>query len=450
MKQSTDLLNRFRIFSTTHQLFGGHDRILLAVSGGVDSMVMARLFSLSKAAFGVGHCNFSLRGEDSDADMMLAKETAMMLGVPFHSAVFDTRQHAAEHGLSIQEAARELRYNWLREVSLEHHYDLIATAHHLDDSIETMLINLIRGTGVRGLAGIPLKNEDIIRPLLFATREEIEQFASAHRIDFRTDTSNLEDKYLRNRIRHKIIPIIKEINPTMHQSMRDFLDRMQQVAQLLGHEVEKQRATCISPEREGFAIDIAKLRALPQAELMLFEFLKDFNFSGPVCHDLYQSLDAQPGKRFFSETHMAIKDRQKIFVTPLKRNEEPAVYLIGENTHQIEVAGAAFFFETMAAEKKLQFAANEENAMLSYDRLQFPLELRKAKAGDSLVPLGMKGKKKLSDLLTEKKLPLHRKEDVWVLTSAGEIAWVAGFRISERFKITPETTKVFRAKIVIL
>ena len=448
MKEGHELLNRFRAFSGEHRLFDTHGRILLAVSGGVDSMVMARLFSLSETAFGVGHCNFSLRGKDSDADMLLAKETAMILGVPFHTAVFDTRQYAAEQGLSIQEAARELRYNWLREVAFEHHYALIATAHHLDDSIETMLINLIRGTGVRGLAGIPLKNGNIIRPLLFATREEIEQFASAYKVDFRTDASNLEDKYLRNRIRHKVIPVIKELNPAMHQSMQSFLARMQQAAELLGHEVEKQRTACIFPEKEGFAIDIEKLRTLPQAALMLYEFLKDCHFSGTVCQDLFRSLDAQPGKRFFSETHMAIKDRQKVFVTPLKRAEESGVYLIDVNTTQIKVPGATFFFETITAEKNMKFPESEKNAMLSCDRLQFPLELRKAKAGDSLVPLGMKGKKKLSDLLTEKKLPLHRKEDVWVLTSVGEIAWVAGFRISEIFKIVPETTKVYRAKIV--
>lgn len=447
MKQSTDLLNRFRLFAKEHQLFGGQDRILLAVSGGVDSMVMARLFSLSGNTFGVGHCNFSLRGEDSAADMLLAKEAALMNGVPFHSAVFDTRQYAAEHRLSIQEAARELRYQWLRELAFEHHYNLIATAHHLDDSIETMLINLIRGSGVRGLAGIPLKNDNIIRPLLFATREEIETFAREHKVDFRTDASNMEDKYLRNRIRHHVIPIIKELNPAMHQGMQAFLGRMRQAAELLDHEVEKQSATCVFPERDGFSIDIKKLLALPQPELLLYEFLKDCHFSGTVCREIIESLDAQSGKRFYSETHMAIKDRQKIFVTPLNKNDESLVYLINENTYKIEVPGATFLFETLPAEKELQFPADEQAALLSYDLLEFPLELRKARAGDSMVPLGMKGRKKLSDLLTEKKLPLHRKKDVWVLLSGGEIAWVAGIRISEKFRITHQTTKVFKAKI---
>ncbi len=447
MKQSTDLLNRFGIFATAQRLFGSQDRILLAVSGGVDSMVMARLFSLSGKSFGLAHCNFSLRGSESDLDEQLVKRSAMMLGVPFYSATFDTKGFAQQNKISIQEAARELRYEFLRETALEYGYDQIATAHHLDDSIETMLINLIRGTGVRGLAGIPLKNENIIRPLLFATRQEIEAFALEHQIDFRTDASNLEDKYLRNRIRHHVIPILKELNPAIHQGMQVFLSRMQQAAELLDHEVKKHRATCVSPERDGFSIDIKKLLALPQPELMLYEFLKDFHFSGFVCRELLESLDAQPGKQFFSETHMAIKDRQKIFVTPLKRNEESAVYLIGENTHQIKVPGAAFIFETMAAEKELQFTANEETARLSYDRLQFPLELRKAKAGDSLVPLGMKGKKKLSDLLTDQKIPRHLKPEVWVLVSGGEIAWVAGIRISEKFRITHETNKVFIAKI---
>ncbi|MBW6498546.1 MAG: tRNA lysidine(34) synthetase TilS [Bacteroidales bacterium] len=447
MNEDHKLLHRFGAFVASYQLFEEHDRILLAVSGGIDSMVMARLFSLSGKSFGLAHCNFSLRGNDSDLDEQLVKRSAMMLGVPFYSATFDTREFAQQNKISIQEAARELRYEFLQETAIEYGYDRIATAHHLDDSIETMLINLIRGTGVRGLAGIPLKNENIIRPLLFATRQEIEAFALEHQIDFRTDASNLQDKYLRNRIRHHIIPILKELNPAMNQSMHAFIGRMQQAAELLELEVEKQKTECISPEREGFAIEIAKLQALPQPELMLYEFLRDCHFSGTVCRELLESLEAQSGKRFYSETHMAIKDRQKIFVKPLRGSEEPMVYSVYESTKQTEVSGAVFFFETLPAEKDMPFPASEETAMLNYDLLEFPLELRKARAGDSMVPLGMKGRKKLSDLLTDQKIPRHLKEEVWVVVSGGEIAWVAGIRISEMFRITHETTKVFRAKI---
>jgi len=450
MESTGGFADRFVANIREKHLIEGQGRVLLAVSGGVDSMAMVRLFSLSEKNFGLAHCNFSLRGEDSDLDEHLVKRTALMLGVPFYSATFDTKEYASENKLSIQEAARELRYQFLQETALEYEYELIATAHHLDDSIETMLINLLRGTGTKGLAGIPEKRDNIIRPMLFATRAEIEAFALHENIEFRTDQSNEDDKYLRNRIRHYVIPMLRELNPRLHQTMQDFFENMKFTGELLEHEVNRQKVTCVFPEREGISIDIKKLRALPQPRLLLFEFLKDYNFSGPVCNELFASLDSQPGKLFFSKTHKAVKDRNKIFLLPKEKEDLAEELLIEEDTSQHEAAGINFWFESKVHEPAMQFPGNENTAMLDYDQLQFPLIMRKLRPGDWLIPMGMKGKKKVSDLLTDNKTPLHLKQNVWVLTSQGEIAWVAGLRISEKFKVRAETKKVFIAKMLSL
>jgi tRNA(Ile)-lysidine synthase len=450
MESTGGFADRFVANTREKRLIEGQARVLLAVSGGVDSMAMARLFFLSGNNFGLAHCNFSLRGEDSDLDEQLVKRTALILGVPFYSATFDTKAYARDNKLTIQEAAREIRYQFLQETALEFNYELIATAHHLDDSIETMLINLLRGTGIKGLAGIPEKRDNIIRPMLFATRAEIEAFALHENIEFRTDQSNEEDKYLRNRIRHYVIPTLRELNPRLHQTMQDFFENMKFTVEFLEHEVNLQKGTCVFPEREGISIDIKKLRALSQPRLSLFELLKDYNFSGRVCNELFASFDSQPGKLFFSKTHKAVKDRDKIFVFPIKTEVFQEELLIDEDTRHREVAGINFWFETKMHEPALQFPGKENTAMLDFDLLQFPLVLRKLQPGDWLIPMGMKGKKKVSDLLTDKKTPLHLKQNVWVLTSKGEIAWVAGFRISEKFKLRTRTRKVFIAKMLSL
>lgn len=448
MKPNENLFEKFKDFLKEHRLLEANDRVLLAVSGGVDSMVMVRLFSHLGLPFAIAHCNFSLRGKDSELDMELVKNTAHNLKVPFYSITFNTPEYSRQKGISIQEAARELRYNWLADTAKAHQYSLIATAHHLDDSIETMLINLLRGTGIRGLAGIPLINGNIIRPLLFATREEIESFADQQQVTFRTDVSNLQDKYLRNRLRHHIIPVLKELDPGFHHTMQSFLIRMKASSEVLEKEVNQQKALCISNEKSGISIRIDQLLASPSPRLLLYEFLKDYNFSGPVCEDLFESLNTQAGKQFFSKTHKAIKDRDQIFIVPLSQESPDQEYQVDAKTSRLEVPGAIFTFEVFDVTEKMKWPKDENAALLDLNQLQFPLVLRKAKPGDRFVPLGMKGKKKISDLLTDEKIPRHLKPAVWVLLSGGVIAWVAGLRLSDPFKITPATQKALLIKIV--
>ncbi len=447
MKEVADhLLSRFqkKLQELTEGL--GNCRILLAVSGGVDSMVLARLFSLSGKNYGMAHCNFKLRGSDSDLDEQLVKMSAMMLGVPFYSASFDTRAYALGHKISIQEAARELRYSWLNDISFEHHYTLIATGHHLDDSIETMLINLVRGTGIAGLTGIPERRDIVIRPLLFATRKEIEAFAHAQNIEFRTDQSNLHDKYLRNRIRQHILPQLKSLNPAFHEVMAAFFDKMKAAQMVLKTEVGRQQAQCLTPEGNGFSISIQKIMALERPDFYLYEFLKDYGFSFAVCSDIYKSLEGQPGTQFFSKTHAAIKDREMIFINPLVDPGNQAEFFIDTQTRVVQTSDAVFSFDTLGVDGKPELNQGEQVAIFDFDLLHFPLLLRKIRPGDRLQPLGMKGIKKISDLLTDKKVPRHIKNSAWVLVSQSEIAWLAGYRISEKFKFTGKTKKVFIAK----
>ena len=448
MKSRENLSEKFSDFLGKYRLIGRRDKVLLAVSGGMDSMVMTRLFSQSGIPYAIAHCNFSLRGKDSDLDMELVENTAHSLGIPFLKVTFNTLEYSRQQGLSIQEAARKLRYDWLTKTVGENGYTLIATAHHLDDSIETMLINLMRGTGVRGLAGIPLKNGNIIRPLLFATRDEIETFAHQEQISFRTDRSNLEDNYLRNRIRHHLIPNLLELDPGFRENMRSFLERMKASAGLLDQEVTHQKEHCIVKEDHGVSIRIDQLMACSSPRLLLFEFLKDFKFSAAVSDDLYESLESQSGKQFLSSTHKAIKDREKIFIVPLGPAATYQEYFIESETRKLEVPGASFSFRKIILEREIQWTEDEDTAMLDLSRIQFPLKLRRVKPGDRFIPLGMKGKKKISDLLTDEKIPLHLKEQVWVLVSGDEIAWVAGIRISDAFRLLPSTREALRVKIV--
>jgi len=408
-------------------------------------MVMARLFSKSGISFAMAHCNFSLRGKDSDLDMAFVEQTSREMGVPYFCKIFETKEYCSKTKLSVQEAARELRYNWLLETARENGYSLLATAHHLDDSIETLLINLLRGTGIRGLAGIPEKTGNIIRPMLFASRKELEDYTRDQRIEYRVDKSNLEEIYLRNKLRHKVVPILREINPGLDSVLREFFDRMQATADLLERLVESEKLSCIENEKMGISISIAALLNHPAPGLLLYEFLRHYQFSPTVCRQLYDSLNGQPGKIFYSKSHQATKDRKKIFVIPLHPKEEQQEFKIDRVDCEIQLGMNCITFELKPKEFVETYTKDGSIACFDADKLMFPLTLRKVEPGDWIIPLGMKGKKKVSDLLTEKKIPVHYKMETWVLVSDKRVIWVAGLRTSEDSKIDPRTRMVLVA-----
>jgi tRNA(Ile)-lysidine synthase len=426
-------------------------KILLTVSGGIDSVVLAALFHEAALNFGIAHCNFQLRGKESEQDEDFVEKLAEKYNVPFHSVAFETDDFAKENKLSIQVAARTLRYQWFEKIRKQFKYDFIATAHHKDDSIETFLINIIRGTGIAGMHGILPKQNNIIRPLLFANKKEITAFAKELKLKFREDSSNASDKYLRNKIRNKIIPSLKELNPSIDETIANSIQHLSEVEIIFRKEIEKKRKELVSVNRESISISIKKIKKLNPASIYLFEFLKPFNFNSSSVIEILNSLDAESGKQFFSESHRLIKDRETLIITEIKKRsvteEKLKQIKVKKDQKKISLNGASLHFQTFPKTRNYKILVQPETASLDFEKLQFPLLIRKWQKGDSFQPIGMKGKKKLSDFFIDSKLSLIEKENVNVLISGNEIAWVIGYRISEHFKITNNTSKIYFAEL---
>ena len=439
----------FSTFINKNKLILSSNKILLTVSGGVDSVVMCNLFHNAGIKFGIAHCNFQLRGKESDGDEKFVENLADKYGVPFYCKQFDTKKYSKEHHISTQMAARTLRYNWFQEIRKKEGYTYIATAHHQDDSIETFFINLIRGTGIAGLHGILPKQGKIIRPLLFANKEDILKFSAKQDLSYREDSSNASDKYMRNKIRHSIVPVLRELNPKIETTISSTIKRLQDVETIYKSEIEKQRLNIVSEKDGSIFISIEKLKKLNPISSYLYEFLKPFNFNESHIEEIINCLDGESGKQFFSATHKLIKDRKDL--------------IIGENTYKLitkahsseivtEESGGFLLDDALVIFKEFEniytFDKSPDTATVDYDKLVFPLELRKWKQGDTFYPLGMKGKKKLSDFFIDNKVPLNQKENTWLLTSEGKIVWVVGMRIDERFKVTGKTKKLYFGKLI--
>lgn len=411
------------------------------MSGGIDSVAMVHLFSEGKFNFGIAHCNFKLRGNESDEDEKFVKKLSEKFYVPFFSATFDTGKYAEEKKISIQMAARELRYEWFEKVRKENGFDFIVTAHHLNDSIETVLMNIIRGTGINGLHGILPKQDKIIRPLLFAKRSEIEKFVSANNIEFRTDVSNESDKYVRNKIRNQIILLFKEINPSFEETMLENMERMKSVEKVYQQGVTSLRKKLLEFRGKEIFIPIRKLQKIFPSEFLVYEMLKEFNFNFHQVQQIVQSFESEPGKVFLSDTHRLLKDRNFLIISPME-TDEITYSLIEENQKEVVLADLKLKIKVVE-NKNFQIPDKPEIACLDFEQLEFPLKIRRWSKGDYFYPLGMKKKKKLSDFFIDRKLPLAEKEKVWVLFSGEKVVWVVNHRIDERFKITDKTKKIY-------
>ncbi|MCX6295658.1 MAG: tRNA lysidine(34) synthetase TilS [Bacteroidetes bacterium] len=453
------MLNSFISSIEKEKLFNRTEKILLTVSGGIDSIIMCELFHKAGLKFGIAHCNFNLRDEESNDDEIFVKELAEKYKVQFHSVIFNTTAFAKKNKLSIQIAARQLRYNWFEEIREQFSYKYIATAHHQDDSIETFFINLIRGTGIAGLHGILPKQGKIIRPLLFADKEEIISFAKKNKLEYREDSSNRSDKYVRNKIRHKLIPLLKELNPNIHQTISHDIKLLSNVEKVYKKEISDQHSKIIKKEKNSFHISIARLKKLNPLEPYLFEFLFPLGFNSSTVDEITTCLDGQSGKQFFSSTHRLIKDREFLLIEPLNpktRIKKTIVrplelpekkFLIKKNQKTIKLEGFEIRLSSINV-KDHQLQLTKDFANLDLEKLEFPLEVRKWNKGDSFFPLGMKNKKKLSDFFIDNKIPVNQKEKTWLLTSKDKIVWVIGLRIDDRFKITDKTKKIYFAERV--
>jgi tRNA(Ile)-lysidine synthase len=429
-------------------LFKPKDKILLAVSGGVDSVVLCHLFHAAGISFGIAHCNFQLRATESDGDEQFVKELAAKYKTPFYPIRFDTNTYAKQKKVSIQVAARELRYEWFEKIRTHYHYNYIATAHHQGDVIETFFINLIRGTGISGLRSIVPKQGTIIRPLLFATKKSILAYTEKNKITYREDSSNASDKYLRNKIRHHLIPVLNELSPVAETSIVHSIEKLREAEFIYRKAMDDVRSKICSEHGNSIHISIAKLKKSDPVATCLYELLKPYGFNASTVNDVLNALSTESGKQFLSATHRLIKDREFLILESLTIADAPEEYLIEKNQTEFKIPGIPLHleFQFTTSEHTLPTAAS--TAAIDLDKLHFPLTIRKWKTGDVFHPLGMKGKKKLSDFFIDKKLSLIEKENTWLLCSGKEIIWVIGMRLDERFKVTSKTQLIIQARVV--
>ena len=446
MNKQKDLLQKFTEFNRLKHLASRKKQCLLTVSGGMDSMVMCHLFHQAGYPFAIAHCNFNLRGAESDGDEDLVRAIAAKYKVEIFVKSFATKEYATQKNISIQLAARELRYAWFEELRRDWKLDLIATAHHLNDNIETIIYNLIKGTGIRGLRGIPIRQEHIIRPILFASREEIEAYQKQHQLAFREDSSNADDKYTRNNIRHNLIPLMKEINPSLEKTLGDKIELFTELEAMYDKQVDKPVKGLFLQRKDDIYIPILKLKKTKNAATILFEYLKDFGFNAEQVEDILANLDNISGKQFITDKARIIKDRRFFILTQLAQKDFTA-QLIRKEDAEVKLPNATLKLTTINKEQ-LKITADKNTAFIDVSKLEFPLIVRHWKQGDYFYPFGMKmKKKKLKKFFIDQKIALNEKETIWVIESNQKIVWVAGHRMDERFKVLPGTEEILRVQL---
>lgn len=439
-----DLLTRFVAHIRQQHLFTKNDRLLLAISGGVDSVVLGQLCKQAGFDFGVAHCNFQLRGADSDADEQFVKALSESWQVPFYSIRFNTRVFADENKLSIQEAARVLRYEWFGEIRKREVFDYVLTAHHANDNIETVLMSFFRGTGINGLTGIKEKNGTVVRPLLFVKRTELEQFLSEQSLSFVQDASNLKDDYTRNFIRNRLLPQMAAIYPEVEQNLAANIQRFQEINALYHQAVVQYRKKLVTAKGNELYIPVLLLLKTVAPSTVLFEIIKDYGFSAGQLPEVFALTQSDPGKFITSATHRVIRDRKHLIIAPLAVSAGARVL--------VEAPGDCFYEEGILKirqkKKDGTIPVAAETAWVDARCLAFPLTLRPWKTGDYFYPLGMTRKKKVARFLIDLKLTATQKEKVWVLEMGQKIVWVVGLRIDNRFRVTDTTREIIEIQCI--
>ena len=425
--------------------------LLIAISGGIDSVVLTHLLHKLHFKISLAHCNFSLRGKESNEDEEFVKELGEKLAVQTHTIKFDTVAYAEEKGISTQMAARDLRYSWFQKIAKENNIDYIITGHQKDDVLETFFINLTRGTGLDGLTGIPEIQGNIVRPFMIFSRNDILIYAAKKKILWREDRTNSSIRYVRNKIRHKIVPVLKELNPNLLETFFNTLENLKGSQQIVKDRIQnvKEKITKIHKKELHFNID--ELKKLSNPKIYLFEILKEYGFT--EWNDVADLLDCQSGKQVFSKTHRLLKDREVLILSEILQQEEIERFEIFENTADINVPIALKFetitipFDTKNHQNKVleEILFDDKNTIsVDFDKVEFPLVLRKRQKGDFFFPIGLNGKKKVSKFFKDEKLSLIDKENTWLLCSKNDIVWVVGMRLDDRFKVTKTTSKILK------
>ncbi|MDR1557812.1 MAG: tRNA lysidine(34) synthetase TilS [Tannerellaceae bacterium] len=436
------MLPTVRRYIDKHQLLSGSKPVIAGFSGGSDSVALLSILSRLGYRCIAAHCNFHLRDEESDRDEAFAGNFAHRWGIPFHKTDFNTRSYASEKHISVEMAARELRYTWFEELRERLDAQAIAVAHHRDDDVETFLMNLIRGTGIRGLRGIQPKNGFIVRPLLGISREAIRAWVEKEQLAYVTDSSNLSDTYTRNFIRLRILPLLEEINPSVKEAVARTSGHLSAVEGIYQSVVEKARTSLM---KENNRISIAELLQLPSPEAILYELLTPFRFTRPVTEAIFAALDKEPGKIFYSSSHRLIKDRNFLLLSALE-DTHTEVYTIEAEAGDRWYGPVNLSFRKLIADQTFCLERNKSTALFDYNKLTFPLTLRTWQPGDWFIPFGMKGRKKLSDYFSDHKYSRLDKEQAWLLCSGNNIIWIVGERTDERFRISKTTKNILSVK----
>ncbi|WP_303317985.1 tRNA lysidine(34) synthetase TilS [Flavivirga abyssicola] len=417
-------------------------KLLIAISGGIDSIVLTHLCHKLDLNIALAHCNFNLRGKESDADESFVLQLAEDLGLEAFIESFDTKGYSKDSKLSTQMAARKLRYDWFEELASQLQFDYILTAHHADDNLETFLINLSRGTGLEGLTGIPEVNDNIVRPLLPFSREVIETYAKANDFEWREDSSNASSKYLRNKLRHDIVPVLKEINPQLLQNFQTTLKNLNDTADIVEASIEDLLNRAITTiENNQIVFKVEEFKKLSNPKAYLFEVFKDYGFT--EWNDIADLLNAQSGKQILSPTHRLIKDRDHLLLSEINLETDEEFIVISETDKQVKTGMGILFFD------KTDTILVKNNHTIYVDKtlLKYPLTVRTWKEGDLFYPIGMSGKKKLSKYFKDEKLSLLDKENIKLLCSGEDIVWVIGKRADNRFKVNEKTKNILKVEL---
>jgi len=434
------MLTKFQNHINKNLSFLNEKKLLLAISGGIDSMVLLQLCHQLKLDIRVAHCNFQLRGDESDADEEFVKIQCEKLDVLLFVNHFDTKKFAEEHKLSIQVVARNLRYEWFNTLLINNEYDYILTAHHLDDSLETFLINFARGSGLDGLTGIPQQNGTIIRPLLLFSRNEIELFAKENNIKWREDSSNASDKYFRNKVRHNVIPVLKELNPSLLSSFENTISNLRQAQTLVDDASRIVYRKVVEDVNFQKKINLSELMQLPNYQAYLYQWLEPFGFSD--WNSITDLVSAQSGKQIHSHNHTILKDRNELIIYQKQELAETEEFLIAKNQELIKFPLKLSFIKVDDISVQLT-----NTIFVDQEKLQFPLLLRKWRKGDLFYPFGMSGSKKLSKYFKDDKISLVDKSKIWLLCSHNQIVWIIGKRQDDRFKVTQQTTTIIQIQL---
>ena len=444
------LLQKFIEFIKKENLFQPKDKLLLAVSGGVDSVVLCELCKQSGYNFVMAHCNFKLRGEESDRDEQFVRELSEKYGVELFIKIFETEKYAEENKLSIQVAARKLRYEWFNSLIIQNRLNWIITAHHANDNIETLLMNFFKRTGISGLRGILPKHGKIIRPLLFSKKEELLAFAKENNLIYVEDSSNLSDKYARNYFRNQLIPAIQKVIPQAEENLLNSIERFKDIETLYKQSLFIHKKNLLEQKSNEIHIPVLKLLKSHPLPTITYEIIKDFGFTSNQTDEVIKLLDRESGKYVQSNSHRIIRNRKWLIISPADRVISENI-LIEEKDELVKYVIGSLKFENLTTDNSLPIAigitTESSVAMLDADEIKFPLLLRKWKQGDYFYPLGMNKKKKLSRFFIDQKLSLTEKENVWVLEMDKKIIWVVGKRIDDRFKITPKTKTILKISL---